>query len=166
MSKIGFKLSDIKKGGTHEALFYNQVVLQDRPRERKQGYILVEVDDDEINYNFLDAQKDSIVWENVSIFVEVPVSYKTTNVPTWLPNRTFIDEEGVEQIHTLESWGGVVRENLAGTKMIVKLTQFGDVVGSDFDSLVAFINGAGTRVGLSVQEARDLLATSAYNAPE
>jgi hypothetical protein len=164
--KIAFKRADIIKGGKHENLFYNQVLVPERKRERLGGKVLVEIDENEVPFNFLATNKDDFEWENVSIFVEVPVSYKTTNVPTWLPNRAFIDEEGVEQIHTLESWGGVVRENLAGTRMLVKLTLHGDVTGAAFNSLATFINGAGTRIGLSVQEARDLIATAAYTLPE
>lgn len=160
--KLAFNKSTVEKGGQFENLFYNQAVVPQKRRGKKEGFILVEVDEAEVSFSFLSTNKDSLKWENVAVYVEVPVSYKITNVPTWLPNRTFIDDEGAEQVHTLESWGGVIRENLAGTRMIVKLTQFGDVVGEDFDNLVTFINGDANRIGLTVQETRDLIATAAY----
>ena len=165
--KIGFNRADVVKGGKHEDLFYNQVLVPERKRERLGGKILVEIDEAEVSFAFLATNKDDFGWKNVGIFVEVPVSYKTTTVPTWLPNRTFLDADtGDTEIHTLESWGGVVRENLAGTKMIVKLTLHGDITETAFDNLVTFVNGAGTRTGMLTKETRDLIATVAYSAPE
>lgn len=164
--KLAFEKDQVVKGALFEDLFYNQVIIPLRRRYSKQGRILVEVDEDQVPFSFLSANKDYLLWEGVSIFVEVPVSYKTTTVPTWLPNRTYLDENDDEQIHNLESWGGVIRENLAGTRMIVKLSQIDDVIGSNFDSLVAFIEGAATRIGMTVKETRDLIATPAYTIPE
>ena len=164
MALIGFKRNDVEVGGQFFDQFYNKIVL-DRTKRRTIGGLLA-VEWDGLTYAQFKAAKDNIKWRNLALFVELPVSFKTSNVPTWLPNRTFIDENDQEQTHTIESWGGIVRENLAGTKMVVRLTKFGDLLGADMDAAIAFIDGAATRTGLMVDEARALVNSAAYTTPE
>ena len=170
MALIGFKRNDVKVGGQYFDQFYNKIVLDRTKRKTVGGFLAVEWDD--LTYAQFKAAKDNIKWRNLALFVELPVSFKTSNVPTWLPNRTYVvsvDEETGEEttaVHTIESWGGIVRENLAGTKMVVRLTKFGDLLGADMDGAIAFIDGAATRTGLLVDEARTLLNGAAYSAPE
>ena len=164
MALIGFNRQDVKVGGQYFDQFYNKIVLDRTKRKTVGGFLAVEWDD--LTYAQFKAAKDNIKWRNLALFVELPVSFKTSTVPTWLPNRTFIDDNDEQQIHTIESWGGIVRENLAGTKMVVRLTKFGDLLGADMDGAISFIDGAATRTGLLVDEARTLLNGAAYSAPE
>lgn len=165
--KIAFKdTSNIEQGGAFEALFYNRVVLPDKRREEMNGKILIEADDDDIPYSWLANNYGLIHWRGLDVFVEAPSSYKTVNVPAWLPQRTYIDENEVEQIHTFDSWGGVVRERLDNTKIVIKITAKGDLTETQMASTVSAIAGNNDFIGMTVGEARALVTGVDYQAPE
>jgi hypothetical protein len=159
---IGFKQSDVIQGGKFYNLYQTQVVKKDRYVTDYKGYKAVRVSDELVPLSWLVANRNDIKWRGLRLYIEVPSSFKTVNIPSWLPNR--LDENG--NIHTLETWGGIVKTSLDGTKIIVKLTTYGDIIDDDFDKLVTFVSGNANINGMTVLEARDLANTIAYKAVE
>jgi hypothetical protein len=159
---IGFKKEDIAQGGKFHNLYQSQVVKKDRYVTDYKGYKVVRVSDELVPLSWLVRNRNDLVWRGLRLYVEVPTSYKTVNIPNWLPNR--LDKN--DNIHTLETWGGIVKTSLDGTKMIIKLTTHGDIIGDNFDSLVTFVSGNANIKGMTVLDARELANSINYTAPE
>lgn len=155
--KIGFKESDIVVGGQYHDLFYDNVVVKPRKFKNQSSYKIVEVKDGVINYDWLIQHKDNIAWENIGIFVELPISFKTVNAPSWLTNNTYEDENGDTQTHTLESYGKVRKDSLNGNFFVMKVSVHKDLILSQLNSLEAFLGANPTATGMLSSEARDLL---------
>jgi hypothetical protein len=164
--KIGFKKADVRKGGQYEELFYNHVVVEGREIEIVKSYLTISVDEEEIGYAWLVANAVNLGWEDVSIYVEAPASFKTVKVPNWLPDNTYQDEDDNQVDHTFESWGGVVRETLDDTKILLKVTSRGDLSKTQLDSLNSLVSGNPSLTALLVEEARTLVAGVDYVVPE
>ena len=164
--KIGFLKTDVKVGGLYHDLFYDNVVVEDRKVENISGYLAVEANEGEINYAWLVAHKDNIKWENLAIYVEMPVAFKTANAPAWLDNNTYTDENGDVQTHTLESYadGPVRNDNLAGTMWVFKVTASKDLTLAQLNQLETFLGNNATATAMLVKETRDLLNGPNYTA--
>ena len=164
--RIGFKKADVKTGGQYHDLFYDHVIVEGRRIEKIGSYLAVEVNEDEISYSWLIANAANIKWENLGLYVEAPVSFKTVNVPAWLPHNTYVDENQDTQTHTFESWGGVVRESLDGTKIVLKVTTHGDINASALASLASLVDGNVNLTAMGVVQTRTLTQGVEYTAPE
>ena len=167
--KIGFKEADVVVGGQYHDLFYDNVVVKPRKFYNEGGYKVVEVKDGVVSCAWLIAHKDNIVWKDVGIFVELPISFKTVNAPSWLTNNTYEDENGDTQTHTLESYGSVREEggtSLDGTMWVFKATVHKDLTLSQLNSLETFLGANPTATGMLTKETRDLLNGPDYKVPE
>jgi len=165
MARIGFKRTDVITGGQYQDLYYDHIIIPDRRGELVGGYYAIEVDEDEISYNWLVGHMANVKWENLGIFAELPIANKTTPVPNWLPNNTYIDEAGDTQTYTLEEYGQSREDSLDGLKWVFKVTVYGDLKESQLSSLdAALTNMSGT--GLTTAQARNLLNGADYTAPE
>lgn len=169
MTNIGIKLTDVEVGGQYHDQFYKYAVIQDLPRERQGQWIVVDVKGllgTSFTWNWFNNNRANIKWEGLEIWVEAPIAVKDQNVPAWLPNRTYEDEQGQTQIHTFESWGAVSRVSLDNTKALYKITVYGDLDDSQLDSLVTAAAGFSGTLML-VSEARTAVAQGGdYSPPE
>jgi hypothetical protein len=157
MARIGFKLNDIKKGGSLENLYYDQVIITGRKVTTEAGFRVVEIDDDLVSYDWVMANKDVLGLENIDVFVELPASFKTTQCPAWFPNRTGVDENGDEVIKTLGEFQ-VRGDSLNGLGWVVKIQ--GQPYATQMavlNSVETFVSGNPNATGLLVDEARTLL---------
>ena len=162
---IGFKRTDVVTGGQYQSLYYDHIIIPDRRGELIGGYYVIEVDEDEISYNWLVSHMANVKWENVGIFVELPIANKSSLTPAWLPNNTYIDENGDTQTYTLEEYGMVREDSLNGLNWVFKSTVYGDLNESQLTSLnTAVTNMGGT--GLTTYQARNLLNGATYTAAE
>lgn len=168
MSKIGFLPAEIENGGQYADL-YRRLELREQfsgdpvTKEVIGGYYAITVPDDlEPTYAWMVANKANIKWRGVDFFVEAPASFANQNVPAWLPNNTYIDENGDEQTHTFDSWGGIVRTSNDASKIIVKITANGDINEGQLTQLATIVNGNAQINGYSTKEVRVLLATPTY----
>lgn len=67
-----------------------------------------------------------VMIEGLALWLEMPkTNFETDSVLEGLPNRTYIDENEVEQVHTWESWASdgltgdyTHRENIAGDRVV------------------------------------------------
>ena len=164
--RIGFRLNEIKKGGSLENLYYDQVVITGRKVTTERGFRVVDVDDSEVTYNWVMNNKDVLGLENIDIFVELPVSFKTTPCPAWFPNRTELNEQGDEIIKNLGEFQ-VRADSLDGLKWVLKIE------GQDYadqqtilDAVQSFVSGNANATGMLVDEARNLLNGINYTTPE
>jgi len=159
--RIGFKRVDVIKGGQYETEYYNNIIIPDRSPERIKGYFAIEVDDDEIGYNWLINHMANVKWEGVDVFAELPIANKDTPTPNWLPNNTYTDENDVEQTYTLAEYGQVREDSLDTLKWVFKASVYGDLSVSQLTSFATALTNMGG-LGLLTDQARNLLNGPAY----
>lgn len=162
--KIGFKKTDAEVEGQYHNLFYNNFTVPQA--DEVGGFLVVDVKEVDMPYNWFMTNRNNIKWKNVGIFVELPISFKTTNAPNWLKNNTYVDENEETQTHTLESYGKVREDSLDGNFFVMKATVHEDLTLSQLDSLEAFLVANPTATGMLTSEARDLLNGTNYTIPE
>lgn len=158
--KIGFKKIDAKVGGQYHSLFYNNFTVPQA--DEVGGFLVVDVKEADMPYNWFMANRNNIKWKNIGIFVELPISFKTVAAPSWLTNNTYVDENGDIQTHTLESYGKVRKYSLNGNFFVMKVTVHKDLTLSQLNSLETFLGANPTATGMVTSEARDLLNGPSY----
>ena len=155
--KIGFKREDVIKGGQYENLYYDYIITPAIKRIRAGEYYMTEPIESDLTYTWLSGNKANIKWEDLGIFVELPVSFKTTPAPAWLTKNTYLDENGDTQTHTLESYGKVREDSIDTLNFVMKVSVHEDLTLSQLDSLDAFLASNPTATGLTINETRTLL---------
>ena len=165
--RIGFKLNKIRKGGSLEDLYYDQVITTGRKVKDDRGYRAVDIDDSEVPWAFLVANKDDIAIEFADIFVELPVSFKTVSAPSWFPNRTSFDSETGEEVVKDLGEFQIREDSLDGNKFVLKIQ--GQKAGDQLtiiNEVVDFLAAQPTANAGLVDEARNLLNGAGYTVPE
>lgn len=170
--RLSFKKSDVEVGGAYHKEYYNNVVIEGKrvengskvPWVNDPDWLVIEdiVSGKQPSYAWLVAHKDDIKWYGVDFFVEAPVAFKTSNVPSWLPNFEIKDEDGnVTGTHTFATWekGVMVHsDNLVGDKFVLKL-------GALNNSQLTSLDAIATLTGMGTNEASALLKGVLYKAP-
>ena len=159
--KIGIKLIEVKKGGKFENEFYDNVIVLDKPIERKGEYVIIDIPN--IPFAWLNTNKADIKFEPMALYVEAPASFKTVDVPNWLPEFEYADDDGNMINHTFESWG-ISRERLDGTKILIDLTAQGNGVVTS--AMITKILGISNVTPLTASQARTLVQGPEYSTPE
>ena len=144
---IGYKFSGIKApdGPIHD-WFYNEIILKEPWKIKRQGQVvwITEMSPASIaTWANLWANKDHIAGHRgLLLFIELPWANKSTPVPAYLPNRTYLDEQEppVEQVHTMETWIENI-DAIAQDKFMVHVTAFRDLTGPEIVSLEGDISG-------------------------
>jgi len=171
--KIGIKLADIKKGGKFENQWYDHIIATDVKVERKGDRMYSDFKDADIPFSWVLANIDDVDIVNASIFAETPISFLTQDVPDWLAKNKWYEEDGTEHTHTFASWGDssgadtenmISRKSLDGTKMVVDLT---NASNNQYDAaFIAQVDGVAGTTPMTVDEARVLTKSAAYQVPE
>lgn len=162
--KIGFKKLDAEVGGQYHNLFYNNFTVPQA--DEIGGFLVVNVKESDMPYNWFMTNRNNIKWKDVGIFVELLVSFKTVNAPSWLTKNTYTDDNGDTQTHTLESYGKVREASLDGSFFVMKVSVHKDLTLSQLNSLEMFLTANPTATGMLTSEARGLLNGVDYRIPE
>jgi len=195
--KIAFEKQDIGANvGQYWQLFYDYIALfspkvirggQNKPPIGNNWRIVddspsgsgLQLDND-ISWSWFSADEpdaggnknyQNLRWEGLGIYVEGAYpALANTNVPAWLPNNTYSDENGDPVQSTFENWGaegnsGVTKISIDNTKCIVKLHLYGDLDAGDIDSLIPAAAGLSATIML-IKEVRTAIEPGGdYTAP-
>ena len=170
--KIGLKLSDVRKGGKFERVYYNNVLVPGNKIERRGDMVYPDIPDEDVSFAWLVANIDDIDIK-IAVYVEVPISFLDVDVPSWLPENTWTDEDDVVTTHTFKSWGNssgqatedyIARKSLDGTKMVIDLTRIGN--GFIDSSMLTSIAAVSSATPMTVGETRALVKEAAYSVLE